>query len=664
MNKRIVHGLLAAAFFALAGTAAAQAPKPHEIEDFIREDKFREFQVSPNGTYIALTVPVEDKTVLVVIKPGDPKPLMRMEPRGKKSHVLDVTWVSDERLVYFVGVRDALDEGMAYITESYAINADGKRAVQLSGFSGSPRTTISSRTGPAIEAFFYRIVDDLPNDDDNMIVAVFRPDTDYTTAERMNVNSASRLKLAQAPIKRARFVTDNAGQIRFAGGIDTDQLQKLFYRESADSEWVLLNDERKTRKKMNPIGFAPDDKVAYLISEETTGPDSVVAYDTSSGAFRTVIRDSLASPFRIINPIGKRYPIGAIFTGEKPRYEYFDPESADAKAHRALQRAFPGLIVLPGTEVTAKNEVPIYVFGDREPGGYYAMNIATRSVSPIMFSADWLPSDNLSSMRSVVFDARDGRRIPGWLTLPNGSGGKNLPMVIYPHGGPFGVDDPWGYDPVVQMLASHGYAVLQVNFRGSSGYGRDHEMAGYKQWGLTMQDDLTDATRWAIAQGVADKDRICIYGASYGAYAALMGSIKEQGLYRCAVGQVGVYDLPKVVADDAKDNDYLRTFFDMTFNDGDLAAVSPNRLASRVKVPVFLSAGREDEIAPVEHTEMMQAALEKAGATVETLYFNDEGHGIYKHENKAKFYTQLLTFLNRHIGGRAPVAPTIDTAKK
>lgn len=653
-----------AVLLAAVGPALAQAPKPLDIEDFIREDKFKELTMSPKGTYLAVTVPVEDKTMLVVIKPGDPKPLMRMEPRGKKSHVLDVTWVSDERLIYFVGVRDQLDEGDAFITESWAINADGKRAVQLSGFSGAEKLDVSVRTGPRKEIFNFYTVDTLPDDDDNIIVAVNRLGTPYTTVERMNVNSGSRLKLSQPPIKNARFGTDNAGEVRFASGFDTDQVEKLYYRKSSDSDWVLINDEGKSGKEMFPVGFSADNAIAYLLSDELTGPDSIVGYDTATGAFKTLIHDSLASPSSIINPIGKRYPIGAVFAGAKPRYEYFDPDSPDAKAHRALQRAFPGQVVLTGKDVTAKNEVLIHVYGDREPSGYYAMNLATRKVEPMMFAADWLAPEKLSSMRDVVFDARDGRKIPALLTLPLGGGEKNLPLVVFPHGGPFGVMDAWDYDSVGQMLASHGYAVLQVNFRGSNGYGREHAVAGYKQWGLKMQDDLTDATRWAIAQGVADKDRICIYGASYGGYAALMGPIKEPGLYKCAVGQVGVYDLAKVKADDAKGDDYLRTFFALTFNDGDLASLSPNKLASRVGIPVFLSAGKEDEIAPIEHTEMMESALKAAGVPVETLYFTDEGHGIYKRENKAKFYTQLLTFLNKHLGGRVPVAPVADAGKK
>jgi dipeptidyl aminopeptidase/acylaminoacyl peptidase len=636
--------------------AAAQAVKPHDIEDFIREDKFTSVAVSPKGTYIAITVPVEDKTVLLIIKPGDPKPPTRINVAGKKTHIFGVLWVSDDRLVYSVGIKDQLIETPVGTGELFAINADGTKSKQLAGFIRDD-AMISGRAGgqAAKETVFMDIINTLPEDDEYVIASVFRSGSDFTTVERVNVYNGTRSRLSQAPVINANFATDNRGVARFVAGFKKDRLRKLYYRKSADADWELMNDEGVSKKVVYPIGFSADDSIAYLISEEPTGPDAVLAYDTATGTSKTVVRDTLANPTGVINAIGKHYIIGVRYAGATTRYEYFAPDSAEAKAHRALQKAFPGQIVGVDSDVTAKGEVLIYAYGDREPGGYYAMNLETRKVNPVMFAADWLDPARLSPTRDVVFQARDGRKIPALLTLPVGSSGKDLPLIVHPHGGPFGIDDEWDYNSEVQILASHGYAVLQVNYRGSSGYGREHQRAGYKQWGLTMQDDLTDATRWAIAEGIADEKRICLFGASYGGYASLMGLAKEPDLYRCAVGQVGVYDLAKVKADDSLGNDYARRFFEETMNDGDLGPVSPNRIASRIKAPVFLSAGHEDEIAPVEHTEMMEAALKAAGVPVETLYFKTEGHGIYKREHRREFYAKLLTFLQKHLGGRAPV---------
>ena len=212
--------------------------------------------------------------------------------------------------------------------------------------------------------------------------------------------------------------------------------------------------------------------------------------------------------------------------------------------------------------------------------------------------------------------------------------------------------DAWGFNADAQMLATSGYAVLQVNFRGSGNYGRAFKQAGARQWGAAMQDDVTDATRWAIEQGYADPHRICIYGASYGAYAALMGVVREPTLYRCAIGYVGVYDLPMMKRDLAARNHASTTWAKEWIGNDDavLGEASPVRLASGIKAPVFLAAGGEDFIAPIDHTKRMEAALKRSGVDVEALYYPNEGHGFYETAHRREFYTRMLQFLGRHIG--------------
>ncbi len=621
--------------------ATAQAPvvKPHEIEDFIREDKFQSVSVSEKGTYVAMTRLEGDKTVMYILKTGDTKPLTRVNVNAKKSHIRGVSWVSDHRLIYSVAVKDQLDERPAQTSEMWAIEADGSKRQQLMGV-GTPSIDI---------------VDTLENDDDYVLATVFNGGDGFTTLRRLNVYGGASKIIARAPIRYASFWADLSGAPRFAIGSDKQDKTKFYFQAPGKDTWELINDEMSSGKQLYAVGFSQDGKTAYLQSEEEKGPDSILAFNVETATSKVISRDVLANPSGLINAIGKREIIGVLYAGSTPRYEYFDPDSTEAKAHKALQKAFSGQLVSTSVYTTSLNDVLVRVYGDREPGAYYVMNMKTRKVSPMMFSADWLDPDMLGSMRNVTFKARDGRTIPALLTLPPGSDGKGLPMVVHPHGGPFGVEDTWGFDPTVQVMASHGYAVLQVNYRGSGGFGREHKTAGYKQWGLEMQDDLTDATRWAVAEGIAARERICIFGASYGGYASLMGVAKEPDLYRCAIGQVGVYDMAKFKSDDAMRGDFFRRYHDEATNDGDLGPVSPARLAERIKVPVFLSTGHEDARVPYEHTEIMEAALKKAAVPVETLYFKTEGHGIYKLEHRREFYGKLLTFLHKHIGGRAPV---------
>jgi dipeptidyl aminopeptidase/acylaminoacyl peptidase len=229
-----------------------------------------------------------------------------------------------------------------------------------------------------------------------------------------------------------------------------------------------------------------------------------------------------------------------------------------------------------------------------------------------------------------------------------------MPLVVYPHGGPFGEFDSWGFDLDAQLMAAHGYAVLQVNYRGSGNRGSDFERAGYKQWGGKMQDDLTDATRWAIASGVADKNRICIYGASYGGYAALMGVAKEPSLYRCAVGYAGVYNLESwSQSADFQQLEWGKNYLKRVLGTDNLAATSPVDLAGRIKVPVLLAAGGQDKRSPPAQTRAMETALKMSSGSVQTLVYPDEGHGFYDPKHVAEFDRQLLEFLDKNIGSGA-----------
>jgi dipeptidyl aminopeptidase/acylaminoacyl peptidase len=228
-----------------------------------------------------------------------------------------------------------------------------------------------------------------------------------------------------------------------------------------------------------------------------------------------------------------------------------------------------------------------------------------------------------------------------------------LPTIVLPHGGPFSIYDMPAFDEEAQLLARAGYAVLKVNFRGSGNYGHAFTKAGAREWGAKMQDDITDATRWLVQQGIADPKRICLYGASYGAYAALMGVAREPDLYRCAIGYVGVYDLPKVIEDDVDEDDPASAaWFKEWLGEGEmLAQRSPTHLAAQIKVPVLLSAGGEDYVAPIGHSKLMASALKKAGVPVETHYYPYAGHGYNSVEDLHDHYANVLDFLARHLGG-------------
>jgi dipeptidyl aminopeptidase/acylaminoacyl peptidase len=642
----------AIAFCVLSCAFVADAAEV-EVDAFVKKDRFETIKISPTGEYYAATVPVEDKTALAIMRRADNK-LTATFQLGKNTHVENFWWVNPERVLISIAEKFGEMDQPRLTGELYAINADGSRPDLLVGQrvqGAGLGTKIQPKKVERIAAF---LVDDLPADDKRVVISVMPFSGDpYTRAEEMDVYTGRRNQVARAPVRNAEFSTDNRGVVRFAHGAGTDLIDKLYYRAGNGAEWKLINDEAASDRVERPIGFSGDDKTAYLLVEQDKGPDAIVAMDVASGERKEVLRDDNTDPMRILYRPGTSLAVGAMYMDGKPRTAFFDNASAEARLYRSLEAAFKGESPYI-TSSTADGKLTLVQTGsDRNPGDFYVFDTVAKKAAYLISRRDWFDPAQMAEQRPIALNARDGLALNAYLTVPNGSEGKRLPLVMMPHGGPFGIYDTWRFDTDAQLLAAAGYAVLQVNFRGSGNHGRAFRKAGAREWGGKMQDDVTDATRWAIEQGIADPKRICIFGGSYGGYAALMGVAKEPDLYKCAIGYIGVYDLPTMHSHgDIQQRGSGETFLREWIGDkAELGAVSPNRIADRIKAPVFLAAGGEDQRAPIEHSRMMEKALKSAGVPVETLYYPTEGHGFYVDANRKEFYTRLLGFLNRHIGG-------------
>ncbi|QNP41114.1 alpha/beta hydrolase family protein [Lysobacter solisilvae (ex Woo and Kim 2020)] len=645
----------------LAGMAAlgfVSAAAAVDVDAYVRKDMFEEIKLSPNGEYFAATLPKSDRTSLVVLRRSDNK-VMSNVSGGSHTVVADFDWVSADRVVVSLAEKFGALAKPQLTGELYGVSATGGSGEMLVGqrLQGAGLgTKIQPKKVEAIWAF---LVDDLPADDKNVIISV-SPMTDdpFTRVDRMDAYTGRRHQIARAPVRNAWFSTDNAGVVRFASGAGVDNVRKLYHRSGEGVEWDLVSDEAVTHRAEHPIGFSEDNRTAYLQSEQPKGPDAIVAYDTVTGERKVILRDDDSDPVRIIYHNGTRIPVGAVFMDGRPRTAFFDDKSKEAILYRSLEAAFGGDAVKITSQTSDGRLALVEVSSDRSPGDFYIFDTVAKKAEHLLSRRQWFDPDKMASMRPITLKARDGLTLHGYVTAPKVAAGTKLPMVVMPHGGPFGVQDKWGFDGEVQMLADAGYAVLQVNFRGSGGYGAEFIEAGARQWGLTMQDDLTDATRWAIQEGIADPSKVCTYGGSYGGYAALMGVAKEPALYRCAVGYVGVYDLPTMHTDGdiqrrGSGETYLREWIGERTA---LADTSPSRMAAKIKAPVFLAAGGEDDRAPIKHSEMMEKALRKEGVAVETLYFANEGHGFYVEANRREYYTRLLSFLGKHLGGEVASA--------
>ncbi|MET4596993.1 S9 family peptidase [Stenotrophomonas sp. 2694] len=660
MRRIVLAALLCAV---VGGTSAGTGGV--DLDRYLRQEAFADIKISPGGEYVAATVPIEAGTALAIYRIADMKMVGTFRPpRNNHAHTFD--WVSNERLLVGMAQKLGVLDRPAPTGELFGINANGKGGELLVGYRTAETglgTNIKVKPAGMVAAF---LTDELKDDDRNVLVAV-TPFTDNaaTQIERMDVSTGRRNAVARAPIAQAAFTTDARGEVRFAYGVGPDQKKKLYYRAGASSEWILLHDEALNPRNEAAIGFSADGRLAYLQVEQAEGPDVIVSWDPQSNERRTVLRDEIADPARIIHRPGTQVPVGALFMGTTPRTRFFDETSEDARLYRSLETAL-GAPVYITSSTRNGSTVLVESWSGRNPGDFYLYDTLGKRARHLISRSDWIDPAQSADVRAITLQARDGRPLHGFLTVPPGGPMRALPMVVVPHGGPIGVLDDGTYSTETQMLAAAGYAVLQVNFRGSAGYGRAHAQAARKQWGAAMQDDVTDATRWAIEQGIADRERICIYGASYGAYAALMGTVREPGLYRCAAGYVGIYDLPLMYArgDIQSDESGLIYLREWLGRPKDLVERSPVNLAAQVGVPVLLAAGREDQRAPVVHTERMEAALKQAGTPVQALYYKNEGHGLYNLANQRDYYGHLLGFLSRSLGGATAQVTAAGNAEK
>lgn len=624
-----------------------------DLAPFIENDGVRDIKISPTGEFYAATLPLGERSAVAVMRRSD-QTIVGSQQLPRNTHIADFWWVGDQRLMFGLAERFGARDFPSPTGELFAMNVDGSRPQLLVGWRVRESSLGTNIRSSAKEEFVHAWpIDLLPDDPRNVLVAVspFSKDP-LTRVDRMDVQTGRRTTIATAPVYRGQFLADHAGEIRFAVGARGDNISRLYYREQRGADWQLINDERESGRVEVPIGFSQDDTVAYLQVSQPSGPDAVIAWTIASGERRELARDAAVDPELIMRP-GTVAAVGVRYLGAPPRTAFFDETGDDAKRMRMLEAAFPGQVVRVASATRDAATQMLLVTSDTDPGSFYTFDVAGRQADFVLPRRARIDPARMAAMQPVTLQARDGLPLHGYLTRPASAGDAPLPLVVMPHGGPFGIFDDWAFEPDAQVLAQAGYAVLQVNFRGSGNYGRAFRHAGAREWGGTMQDDLTDATRWAVAQGHADAERICIYGASYGGYAALMGVAREPDLYRCAVGYVGVYDLPLMRTQDRRGGTSMRTWLDewVGTDTAQLSARSPTRLADRIQAPVLLVAGGEDEIAPVEHTRRMERALRAAGVPVDTLYVANEGHGFYKPENRRAFYTRLLAFLAGHLGG-------------
>ncbi|MBI4911917.1 MAG: S9 family peptidase [Acidobacteria bacterium] len=625
MNRRMTSCLMAG-LMAVGVVASPPSPKaPPPLRDFFRNPEKTGFAISPDGKYLSWLAPYE-KRLNVFVRPLAGGPEQRVTSETARD-LAGYFWKGD-RILY---VKDfGGDENFHVVSVDLA----GKDLKDLT-------------PGEKLRA---QIEDELEDDPGYVLISHNRRDPKVFDVFRVDVKSGKEVQVAQNPGNITGWLTDHDGRLRVAttnDGVNTS----LLYRASEKDEFkpILTTNFKET---VNPLFFTFDNRRLYVASNRGRDKQAIFEFDPATAKEgKLIFEHSEVDAGGLVFSRKRKTLLAAPFTTWKTDRHFLD---AEAKAmFEKVQAQLPGYEVGFAGNDKAEEKFIVAAFSDRTRGKRYLYEKASGKLTLLAEVSPWLKEEELSEMKPVSYTSRDGLTIHGYLTLPKGKEAKNLPVVINPHGGPW-ARDVWRFNPEVQFLASRGYAVFQMNFRGSTGYGRKFWEASFKQWGGTMQDDVTDGVKWLVSKGIADPKRVAIYGGSYGGYTTLAGITLTPDLYAAAVDYVGVSNLftfMKTIPPYWKP--FLAMMYEMV---GDpekdkarMEATSPVFLADRIKTPLFIAQGAKDPRVNKDESDQMVAALKKRGVEVEYMVKDNEGHGFRNEENRFAFYEAMERFLAKHL---------------
>lgn len=626
--------LLFAAAFVLASlgssVAFAAPPMPElPVEDFFETPSMTGLQFSPDGKKILCLVPYKGRRNLAVIDLANKSKNLLSSFDDKDAS--GAFWASNDRILFF-GDRDGNEN-----FEIYAVNPDGTDPAMI-----SPDRSVT-------------LLRRLKDDPTSILVQAAITHRDWYDVAKMNLKTGKLSSpIARAPGPVRYYVLDHQNRVRFAYVRDVfTSTNKVLYREHDRAEWREVATFGFDQPSWRPLAFDGDNRTIYVASDLGRKNKGVYRYDTAAPSIELaeVLTDPVYDVEGVVFDDARKKVVGVSFEGDRERFHWLDGEMK--ALHAQLEKNLPDTVHRPTQFADDGSRIVFYSYNDRDPGVYYVYDRRNQRLEELAVVNPKIDPAQMATVKPVEYPARDGLTIRAYLTLPAGREARNLPLVVHPHGGPYGIRDSWEFNPEVQFYANRGFAVLQVNYRGSGGYGFAFEQAGFKKWGLEMQDDLTDGVKWLIAQGVVNPKRVVISGASYGGYATMAGLVYTPELYVAGINYVGVVDIknliPKAVPQAYMH--WMRTRLGDLANAEDRKRIhdtSPVNFADRVGVPLLMAYGRNDPRVPIDQAYDIKRALERRGVPHELIIEDDEGHGFRQETKRIAFYRKVDAFLKTH----------------
>jgi dipeptidyl aminopeptidase/acylaminoacyl peptidase len=632
---------------------------PLSVESFFKKPAYWGATLSPNGSYLGVIAPIDGQQGLIVLDLTT-RAATRMKSPGT-GDLLRIVWQNDDRLVVVIGDLQRASGELPKESGLVAVNRDGSDSRIVGGIKAIEMSAASD--GGFQRPWTVGLLREIKGTNDILVTARERNIRSLDVYRFDTTTGKKTLLSFDTPGNVGRWVVDFDGVPRAVVTQDLDHDASAWYvRRSGQDPWQKVDEAKLGRLKSEPLEFDPDGKILYVSARRNDADRaSIYEYDIATGAWKNAVvshpvRDLEEGNTHFVTEYRLRKLLGLRYVDDKPAVAWFDAEWA--KMQKSVDAALPDTVNLLQR---SGDRWVIVSFSDRNPGDAYLLDATTMRLEKLLSFEPWIDPKGMAAQKWVGYPARDGMTIPALLTVPLDLVGKRVPLVVDIHGGPNVQASPWGYNPEVQFLVSRGYSVLQPQLRGTEGFGWKLRSAGYRRWGDEMQDDLEDGVKWAIAQGIADPERVCFYGASYGGYAAAWGAIKNAKLIKCSVAYVGVTSIDylfdnaqtdlALVAD--KSTLMVETIGDPKTDRARFRRVNPLDNADKVGVPILLAYGASDLRVPLVHGTDFRAALDKARKDYEWVVYTDEGHGFNKDGNLIDFYGRVERFLAKYLGGAA-----------
>lgn len=641
------------ACLSLVATSLMAEIKPPSLSDLFSDITYRQAKLSPNGRSLALMTPIDGRDSVVVLDLNAHKISANFRV-SSPAQVGDYQWVKDDYLIMSMVDHLKWTEAPRTVGVLFGGKADNSEFQVVYGQQAGAKQIGTRSDSVYAASLFGELMSPLYNDESNVQVTSwpFTASGQFATptAFKLDLKTLRKTKLAYAPMAESRFIASPSGEVRYAMPMNANGYGHVYEYHADKNEWTHVALNTSDNNEFLPLGLTSDGKTAYYLSDQESKTTGLYSLNLTTRASQLLYRqDSDTIESVHFDPYSGE-ALWIVLESDH-RVVFINDAHPVSKVRIMLGKSFAGQNITIDSMTRDGKTLLVHTSSDRDPGAWYLVDTDSKKATFQVAATDKIDPDQMLPTKSIEFKARDGLLLHGFYTRPRGDASKP-PMILLVHSGPHSKDTD-AFNPEVQMLSTRGYAVLQVNYRGSTGSGRALELDGRGDWGGKMQNDLTDATHWAVEQGLADAQRVCLMGSGYGGYAVLMGLAREPNLFQCGVDMYGISDLELFLSDSkASDASLGKSYLQATIakDRKEWEGRSPVKLADKIKAPILIIHGRQDEVIDIAHSVEMEKALKSEGKNVETMYFDSEGHGFSKLEHRVQAYQKILDFLSEHLG--------------